>query len=168
MLGTIHPFFDSVHGCNRVSKPNKKTISVAPLIVLSFGGLPRKSPVASLLSGRFWRPWQSTATWGQDKRLLKGWAEVQGEHMKHKKPFPILCSLLWEGWSCPFKWHLFTPEADCNEITNSSLVAYSALFCQACMFWNYISCAILVRLKKTTVKILAILKVIRHWSEPNT
>lgn len=47
-------------------------------------------------------------------------------------------------------WYLFTPETGCNDIFGSSLVAHSALFCQVCMFWNYLTCIILVRLKKTS------------------
>lgn len=115
-------------------KSNKKTILLAPLIVLSFGALP-KPHAASLLSGRFSRPWQSIVT-GDRTRLLKGWAELQRKHMKQNKLFPILYSLIWDGKSCPFKWYLFTSEADCNKINKNSLIAYPALFCQACTFWN--------------------------------
>lgn len=84
----------------------------------------------------FWKILKSMAVYSHLRTGQESLAEAQSKHMKCKKTFPILCFLLWCRWSCLFKWYLFTSEAGCNEIFGSSLVAYSPLFCQVCMFWN--------------------------------
>lgn len=108
------------------------TVSTVQPIVLLFGVLLRKPPIASLLPRRFWRLWQSIVTLGSGQEFLKGLNKRATEwtwSMGGLYPFTVSC---FERNELVYIASMLTP--DCNEIINS-LVANSPY-----IFWNYVSC----------------------------